>query len=195
VTGLIEVIKRYQIDMILANKTGYLTPEMRVFWETEEKRRIRVRQLMMEEQIKLGSVKLDCFWPPGGRVETSSSNPNLDSIVLRLNYGDFSALFTGDAEDVVQQQLILLEKMPPETTILKIPHQGSADCCDEEFIRKLKSQLAIISVGRQNRFGHPHPKTIDKLKDLDIEVLRTDQKGTIEVISDGEAWWVKTAGK
>jgi competence protein ComEC len=195
VAGLIEVVRRYQVNMVLANKTEYLTPEMKAFWEAVQKKRIKIRQLTMGEQIKLESIKLDCFWPPGGRVETSSSNPNLDSIVLLLNYGDFSALFTGDAEEVVQQQLILLNKMAPKTTILKVPHQGAEDCCDEEFIKLLKPQLAVVSVGCQNRFGHPSLETINKLESLNIKVLRTDQEGTIEVVSDGKSWWVKTAGK
>lgn len=188
VTGLIEVLKRYKISLVLTNKTGYQTPEMNQFWGVVEKQGIKVRGLTMGEGIELGEVRLDCFWPPQGRVETGSSNPNLDSIVLRLSYDNFSALLTGDAEDVVQQHLILLDKMPPQTSVLKVPHQGAGDCCDEEFIRKLKFQLAIISVG-PNRFGHPSEKTIELLKNLDIETLRTDQEGTIEIVSDGKRWW------
>ena len=188
ITGLIGVLKRYDVKMILANRTGYFTPETEGFWGIVEKQGIMVQGLTMGEEIKLGDIELECLWPPRGRVETGSSNPNLDSIILRLTYGDFSALLTGDAEDVIQQQLVLLERTLPETTVLKVPHQGADDCCDVEFIKKLMSQLAIISVGL-NRFGHPSGKTIELLKDLGIEVLRTDQEGTIEIVSDGKRWW------
>jgi competence protein ComEC len=188
ITGLIEVIERYQVDQILANKTGYQTPETEEFWKVVENRGVRVENLTMGEIVKIGKIEFDCFWPPQGRVETGSSNPNLDSIVLRLKYGGLSVLLTGDAEDVVQEQLILLGKMPPVTAVFKVPHQGAEDSCDEEFTKKLNPQLAIISVGR-NRFGHPSEKTMNLLKNLNIEALRTDQNGTIEVISDGEKWW------
>ena len=190
VTGLIEVIKRYKVNLILANKTDYQTPETRAFWEAVEERKVEVRSLTMGERISLGEVQLGCLWPPKGRVEIDSGNPNLESIILRLSYGNFSALLTGDAEDVVQQQLVLLDKMPPETTVLKVPHQGAEDCCDKEFIRKLNPQLAIIPVGR-NRFGHPSKKAITLLGNLGVKILRTDQDGTIEVVSDGGKWWYK----
>ena len=190
VTGLIEVLERYKVLEVLVNKTGYQTPEMERFWQLIAKKGASVRGLTMEEQIQIGEVRMECFWPPQGRVETGSSNPNLDSMILRLEFGNFSALLTGDAEEVVQQQLILLDKMPPQTIVLKIPHQGSENCCDQEFIKKLGSQLAIISVGR-NKFGHPSQKTIDLLKNLGIETLRTDKVGTIEIVSDGERWWCK----
>lgn len=187
-TGLISVLKRYSVDLVLVNKTDYKTPETEEFWQTIKKKHLKTRSLTMGEVLKLGSLHLSCLWPPKGEVVSPSSNPNLASIVLRLTFGDFSALLTADAENVVQQQLILLGKMPPPTSVLKVPHQGAGDCCDKEFLKKLKPHLSIISVGR-NRFGHPAPETLNLFKEERIKVLRTDRQGTIEVVSDGKSWW------
>lgn len=187
--GLIEMVKRYRVGAVIANRLDYSSPEAEELLKAVEEKKLLVRGLIMGEKISLGGVVLECFWPPEERVGMKSNNPNLDSIVLRLDYGRFSALLTGDAENVVQQQLILLERTPLPVTVLKVPHQGAEDCCDQDFIKKIKPQLAIISVGR-NQFGHPSKKALSLFKNLRIMVLRTDSDGVVEILSDGESWWL-----
>jgi len=102
-----------------------------------------------------------------------------------LKFGDFDALLTGDADSRIQEEIISV----PQVEVLKIPHHGSRLALTENFLKKVKPQLAVISVGR-NPYGHPAEELLEKLRDLDIKVLRTDKEGEIEIISDGQNWGI-----
>lgn len=203
ITGLIEVLKRYQVNMILYHIIPHNIPEYNKFQEVIKQKKIPTHKPIRGEKIDLGSgVNLYVLWPPGGeaagqessRWVESQSDPNETSIILRLEYKEFAALFTGDAGETVQQTLLLLEGPPSPVTVFKVPHHGSTTGLDEEFLALLRPQLAVISVGRQNRFDHPSKRTIRLLDSTGTKILRTDQEGTIEVVSDGKSWWVKSGG-
>jgi len=74
---------------------------------------------------------------------------------------------------------------------LKVAHQGAKDGLDENFLKKVSPKLAVISVGENNRYGHPHAETLEELKNAGVEIKRTDRDGTIEVVSDCKRWWVR----
>jgi competence protein ComEC len=113
---------------------------------------------------------------------TYSGELNETSIVLRLIFGNFDVLLTGDIGFDIEKQLNLT---PVE--ILKVAHHGSKYSTSEEFLEKIKPVLAVISVGK-NRFGHPTKEVIERLKAEAIKILRTDEEGEIEVVSDGKVW-------
>lgn len=116
---------------------------------------------------------------------------NNSSIVLKITYRNFSVLFTGDIE--VFAEMDLLEyKDKLKSTVLKIPHHGSFTSSSEPFLDKVSPEVAIISCGRGNPFGHPHQDTIDKLVERKIKIYRTDQNGNITVITDGETYKIFT---
>ena len=108
-------------------------------------------------------------------------DPNDASIVLRISYGDVSALFTGDAEVPVEQQ-ILASGLEVRSNILKVGHHGSETSSCRDFLDAVMPEVAVISVGEGNSYGHPHSVT---LKKLTCEVRRTDLEGTIALASDG----------
>lgn len=108
-------------------------------------------------------------------------DPNDASIVLRVTYGDVSALFTGDAEVPVEQQ-ILASGMEVRSNILKVGHHGSETSSDQAFLDAVLPEIAVISCGIGNSYGHPHASTLRKLT---CEVLRTDVEGAIVLASDG----------
>ncbi len=112
---------------------------------------------------------------------------NEGSIVIKLYYGNVSALFTGDAE--VKSETKLMESY--DRTILKsdlykVGHHGSSTSSGERFIQAVEPQYAVICCGRDNTFGHPHGAVLARLEAVGAEVLRTDLKGEIVFISDGE---------
>jgi competence protein ComEC len=119
----------------------------------------------------------------GGAVYSGETNDT--SIVLRLSYGEFDALLTGDISIKVDEQL---EVSPVE--VLKVAHHGSKYSTSEGLLERLKPSLAIISVGK-NSFGHPTSETLERLRARDIKILRTDQEGEIEIVSDGKKWGIK----
>ena len=120
----------------------------------------------------------------------SSDKINETSIVLELSFGNFDTLLTGDIDFDVEKQ-VNLSRQRNEIEVLKIAHHGSKYSTGEEFLKKISPDLAIISVGATNRYGHPTSEVLKRLSDLAIKVLRTDLNGEIEIVSDGKKWGLR----
>lgn len=112
----------------------------------------------------------------------AEDDPNNSSIILRIDYGDTSFLFTGDAEREAEQAV--LDKNL-KTDVLKVGHHGSETSTSYAFLNEVLPQYAIISVGVDNSYGHPDEAVLSRLRDADVKVYRTDMQGDIVVTSDG----------
>ena len=123
-------------------------------------------------------------------VEKKISNLNNSSIVLKAKYNRVKILFLGDAEEEVGKDL-LETNLDLSASILKVSHQGSKNGAQNVpgFLEIVNPFVSIIPVG-ENKFGHPHQETLDNLEGKKIRTLRTDQDGTVEIMSDGEKFWV-----
>ncbi len=137
-------------------------------------------------RLEAGSVTLTVLNPPSGGAGRESSNNG--SLVLRLDYGRSSLLLTGDAEEEAEQEM-LAAQLPLRADVLKVGHHGSSASTSRPFLAAVGPRLAVISAGAENRFGHPAPELLQRL--AGIEVLRTDQHGRIELVSDGDGWRVR----
>ena len=115
----------------------------------------------------------------------ADSDPNNSSIVLRIDYGQTSFLFTGDAEREAEQA-VLNTGANLSATVLKVGHHGSDTSTTYPFLREIMPQYAVISVGEGNSYGHPTEDTLSRLRDADATVFRTDMQGDIYCISDGK---------
>jgi beta-lactamase superfamily II metal-dependent hydrolase len=120
-----------------------------------------------------------------------SDNPNNNSIVLKIIYNKISFLFTGDAEDDAEYSMID-SKADLNSTILKVPHHGSDTSSCDAFLDAVNPLVAVISVGKNNKFGHPAPSTLARYLQRGIKLYRTDLNGTIEIVTDGEKFKIKT---
>ena len=118
--------------------------------------------------------------------------PNDNSFVLRVTHGTRSFLFTGDVEHEGELDLAL-HPAALRSDVLKVGHHGSRTSSNEPFLRAVAPSLAVISAGRANRFGHPHPEVLERLTQHTRQILRTDQVGGVEVLSDGSHLTVTTA--
>jgi competence protein ComEC len=116
---------------------------------------------------------------------------NSHSIVLRVAYGDVSFLLTGDIEADTEKRLGAAGLLPP-TTVVKAPHHGSAFSSSRSLIATTQPQLAIISAGEDNLFGHPADEVLQRYAEASVPLLRTDQVGTIDCWTDGRTLWVRT---
>ena len=114
----------------------------------------------------------------------STSDPNNASIVMSIEYGDTTFLFTGDAERDAEQ-VVLNSGTDLSATVLKVGHHGSADSTSYQFLWEIMPQYAVISVGKDNAYGHPTETVLSRLRDADVKVYRTDLQGDIVCISDG----------
>lgn len=128
------------------------------------------------------SVKLEVLSPDDAAVNSDDTNDA--SIVIKLTYGTASFLLTGDAE-LPANKAMLEHGFDVRSTVLKLGHHGSRTSTNEDWLQRVQPQLGIISAGKDNSFGHPHPEVIAALEKLKIPYIRTDEHGTITITSDG----------
>lgn len=190
VTGLIEALKRFSVGQVLVNDVFYETDEYQTFLSLIEDKEILKQSFLQGDKIKLSDgIKLTSFWPKAQTNLFEVLDVNRVSQVVRLDYSESSVLFTSDAElGLENPELASFEW--GEVDILKIPHQGSKEAVTKEVLEKLRPKLAVISVG-ENKFGHPSSEVLDLLRGYEIQVLRTDECGTIEIVADSKNWKTK----
>ena len=129
-----------------------------------------------------------------GPVKEDSDNLNNTSIMMKITYGNTSFLFTGDAEH--DEELSVIEQgYDLSADVLKVGHHGSSYSSTYLFLREIMPQYVIISVGKNNSYGHPSEQTLSRLNDADVQVYRTDTHGDIILSSDGNNITVKTEKK
>jgi competence protein ComEC len=119
------------------------------------------------------------------QVKAGGNETNANSIVLRLDYGEFSMLFMGDAEAQTEERM-LGKDLNLKANVIKVGHHGSKYATTENFIKRVKPEAAIISDGAWNRYGHPAPVVLDRLKAANAKVYRTDLQGEVTVTSRGK---------
>ena len=144
-----------------------------------------VRHVAEGARLDVGRARLEVLWPPANMAPVE--DPNESAIVLGLTTGKFEALLTADAE----AEAAPYESGPIE--LLKLAHHGSADGGLETLLERTSPQLAAISVGAGNPYGHPAPETVDTLSEHGVPALRTDQVGDIVVEIRREGWSVRAS--
>lgn len=119
------------------------------------------------------------------KLKTGGNEPNANSIVVRLDYGDFSMLLAGDAEEQSEQRL-LSKDTELSAKILKVAHHGSKYATANDFLKRVHPETAIISTGEWNRYGHPWQAVLDRLKTAEVKVYRTDLQGEVTITTKGK---------
>ncbi len=150
-------------------------------------------------QIVRGAAGVEIPFDPDVQLEVlgpsvdaiAGDDMNNASIVLRLTYGEISVLLTGDAE-TEEEAWVMAQGSPLDAQILKVSHHGSNTASSVAFLERVRPEVALISCSADNQYGHPHQEILDRLSDYGADVYRTDQDGTIEVITDGTTYWVQT---
>jgi competence protein ComEC len=194
IAGLIPVLERYRVAQVLDSGSYKLTSlKSRRWLELIEEKRVLNQLARAEMQIKTADgVDLSILHPGPELMRYMNAEVNNNSVVTRLVMGQISFLLPGDIEKEAEAILIASEQ-ELTSTVLKAPHHGSNTSSSAAFLRAVDPKLAIISVGADNEFGHPSPKVLERLERVvgEEHVLRTDENGTIEVVTDGERIWIK----
>ncbi len=140
------------------------------------------RKLRAGEVVKIDeSTRVYVLGPPGSflhPVNVSGHSMNNTSLVTLVHVGDTRILFTGDAESPVERALLGWGKLL-QSDVLQVGHHGSRTSTTGEFLRAVAPRIALISAGRFNRFGHPAPQVVQRLKQFSVQVYRTDRRGAI----------------
>jgi competence protein ComEC len=190
--GLMGVLRHYKVSQVL--ESGFGEGPVYREWLTEvEEREIDWTIARAGQEIDLGEgIVLEVIYPREDPLEGTESELNSNSVVLRLVWNEVSFLLTGDADDAAEQDILyggVLHGL--DCTVLKVGHHGSKYSTSPEFLSAVDPQVAVISVGEGNTFGHPSDELLARLNG--VEVYRTDECGTITFSTDGERLWVKTA--
>ena len=192
--GLIEVLKRYHVAQVLQStivSSSPLAQEWQSFFVTK---RIASTIAQAGQRISLGDeIALNVLNPLPELSTEAENGSDTASIVLRLQTGKISFLFTADSDAETERALIMNRSLPV-CTVLKAAHHGSATATTSEFLSVVSPEAVVISVGAENRYHHPSPEVMARLRQVlgDKKIYRTDIQGTIEFITDGERLWVKT---
>lgn len=128
------------------------------------------------------NLYLDILWPIERQITTNALNNN--AIVCNLHYRNFSMLFTGDIEEIAEKEILELycqNKNLLKSNILKVGHHGSKTSSTSEFLNVVNPQIAVIGVGKNNKFGHPNEEILQRLSDLNCNIFRTDFNGEISI--------------
>ncbi len=186
--GLLPVLERYHVQQVLVSDVSHHSGVYQQWQALLHEQSIPLLVVQQSLRVDLGDGPTMEVLTPRARDED-----NLDetSLIARLTWQEVSFLFTADLE---AEGLLSLRDTgwTLACTVLKVPHHGSDEAVNEDMLAATSPDLAVISVGADNRFGHPTEETLACLEHAGIRILRTDQVGTVEVTTDGEQYWVRT---
>ncbi|MGL5206638.1 MAG: DNA internalization-related competence protein ComEC/Rec2 [Acidaminococcaceae bacterium] len=146
------------------------------------KNKSRIKYLNGGQQYNLGSCQIAVIEAPTTAAFAEKHNENESSAIMKITDGAKSIVFTGDA---TEEEEIAASAGSVKADVLKVAHHGSKTSSSFEFLQAVKPRLAVISVGSDNKFGHPAPETLEKLQEIGVKILRTDHAGNIKVVFDG----------
>lgn len=141
------------------------------------------------------TVEVEILWPVDPlMLDGDEASHNDNSIVVKITHGEVDFLVPGDIEKRAEQQLVELDGDALQSDVLVLAHHGSKTSSTAEFLDAVAPDVAIIPVGLDNSYGHPHDEVLQRLRFRDIDIYRTDLDGTIEVRSNGESYQVQALG-
>ena len=180
--NMADVIKKYDVNKFYAPKVEHTTKTFEKMVEALVKKNLKITT------IKAGTDSIDL----GENTKVSVVAPNKDtyddlnnySPIIKIEYGNNSFLFTGDAESKSEKE-VLKKGYDVKADVLKLGHHGSSTSTSKEFFEAVNPSIGVISLASDNKYGHPHKETLNLLKDKKIKVYRTDVDGTTVLSSDG----------
>ena len=189
--GLVEVLRHYRVGLILDTTLPHDTPTGGA-WEALTFHASRLTLPTRGTVLDLGrGARLEVLHP--GETPLATQSPDNDNgLVLRLSWGKASFLLTGDLGTEGEAYLLRQEGLPLDSTVLKVAHHGAGQGTTLRFLQAVTPQVAVISAGAGNRFGHPAPEVLERLEAVGARVWRTDECGDVEIVTDGERLWVRT---
>ncbi len=199
ITGLLGVLRATQVLHFvtedLSNDTaGYKALQQAVKDEGKAWQIIDSKDAITSSD----GVRLKIVGPSSDFLKNTSPNGKIGeskefaSVEVLLSYGPkFHALFTGDSQ-YQEIEESLSHNQIPQLSVLQVPHHGSATGLSENLLQHLQPDIAVISVGKNNKYHHPSPLTLSLVKRFVKQILRTDQNGEVEIITDGKTWQVNT---
>ncbi len=166
------------------------SPEWEAVRRKAEALGVKIIPQTQGREFPYGGVRFEILAPPAGYVAAAMARNN-DSLVMRLTYGERSAILSGDVERQVESALVAAN-LVRHADILKVAHHGSKTSTTEPFLEAVHPAFAVISAGFANLYGHPNQEVLKRLQQANIEIFRTDQMGAVTIRTDGRRFEVHT---
>ncbi len=191
--GMPAVLKKFPADIVYDTGVESEQPEYEELNKVIDAKRIATSVLKQGAGFDVDpSVKFEVLSPPKDFYYEGENN---NSVVIRFVYGDVSFLLMADAEFESEYNIVKICGNKKQSNILKIGHHGSFTSTSDRLLKAINPEIAIISVGAHNTFGHPYPGVLAKLEDADINIYRTDENGNITIRTDGKKFFIETEKK
>lgn len=197
--GFPDVFERYEVETVLMTENENDTGPAEAFLRAVEREMYNKVGVSGNTDARLVTARAGQRFDLGGGATLEILFPDRDatkfetntaSVVARVAFGDTSVLLTGDAPKAIEEYLVEVDAQDGinnlKSTILKVGHHGSRTSTSERFLKWVDPEYAIISAGKDNRYGHPHESVTSALRNKDIQIYETAKEGNITLTSDGE---------
>ncbi len=195
--GADEVLRRTKVAAVLDSRVPATTKNYEDFLEAVEQSGAKYIAAQPGQKFDLGGGAVLTVLAPiqpfftKDELRAGANEPNANSVVTRLDYGDFSMLLTGDAEAETEERL-MASGANLRAKILKVGHHGSRYASSAKFLRAGGFERAVISDGAENRYGHPSQDALNRFRQLGVKLNRTDLEGEITIVTRGQGYEVRT---
>lgn len=197
IDGLSAVVKNFEVRGALVGRAPQRDAEFARFAAAAREAGVPVYAIARGDRLRFGAVTLDVLWPPPAASastvasSSASASANDESVVLRLSLGRRTFLLTGDVEAGAERALVAAGDSL-RCDALKVAHHGSLTSSTQGFVSATRPALAVVSVGADSPYGHPHPRVLARWHEAGARVLTTGRSGTVTISTDGEDLRVET---
>jgi len=185
--GAVDIMDNFKVNQVLDSGFVHTSKTYENYLEKIDEKDIPFSVVKSGDTFNLDGLNVKILNPLEPKEDANNS-----SIVMRVEYGDFSCLFTGDIEEKSEIEIINNNHFI-QSVVLKVAHHGSDTSSSQIFLEKVMPDVSIIEVGKDNPYGHPSKRVLDRLNIIKTEVFRTDLDGTIIIKSDGVNYSVSTS--
>lgn len=180
--GLDVIVYKYNCEKVIMPDYEKDTKTYQELVDVIHDKNMKITYPVVGEQYALGEAKFTIIAP---NSNSYGGNANDYSVAILLEYGKNRFLFTGDAEEASEMEM-LSNGIELSADVYKVAHHGSRSASTQEFLNAVHPKYAVISCGEGNSYGHPHAEVLNRLRSMGVEVFRTDEQGSIIASSDGE---------
>ena len=196
VNGLVSVTERYTVSQVLETGVQFKQTAYQTWQSLLKQKNIPTIRVQAGQQYLIGLAQLDILWPVTDLSKTVYVHDNAalgggindTSIVMKLTCGGSRAILMGDASSDIEERIIA-SGVNIKADLLKVGHHGSRYSTSVDFVAAVQPKWAMISVGLNNKFNHPHPTSLLHLRQFNVNVFQTDQVGDVRYKSDGLGGW------
>lgn len=180
--GLDVIVYKYNCEKVIMPDYEKDTRTYQELVDVIHDKNMKITYPVVGEQYALGEAEFTIIAP---NSNSYGGNANDYSVAILLEYGKNRFLFTGDAEEASETEM-LSNGIELSADVYKVAHHGSRSASTQEFLNAVRPKYAVISCGEENSYGHPHAEVLNRLRSMGVEVFRTDEQGSIIASSDGE---------